>query len=65
MTSMEFLGRRIYFKVKDCNSGRVLDVRFDRDIDAWNCTCKYWSIKQKECSHILKCKKLKGLEVKE
>ncbi len=54
--------KRIYFTVY---SREVHSVIFDRERNEFNCDCKYFSVKQKECSHIIACKLLiKDLEKK-
>jgi hypothetical protein len=46
--------KRIHFKV----FGRTEEhsVIFDKEKNEWSCDCKYSTLKQKECSHILACK---------
>ncbi|MCS7123311.1 MAG: hypothetical protein RMJ17_01920 [Candidatus Aenigmarchaeota archaeon] len=46
-------GKRIYFVVK---STEEYSVFFDKEKDKWFCDCKYFSLKLKECSHIIACK---------
>jgi hypothetical protein len=45
--------QRVYFTVfsKDQHS-----VIFDKEKKEWSCDCQFFSLKQKECSHILACK---------
>ena len=56
----EDLGKRIYFKVHDNYYNKVQDVVYDKEKEEYRCTCYYWSIKQRECSHI-RTVKLRGL----
>jgi ethanolamine utilization cobalamin adenosyltransferase len=52
--------KRIYFTVY---SREVHSVIFDKGKNEFKCDCKYFSVKQKECSHIKACKLLlKDLE---
>jgi hypothetical protein len=54
--------KRIYFTVY---SRDVHSVIFDKEKNDFKCDCKYFSVKQKECSHIKACKLLlKDLEKK-
>jgi hypothetical protein len=54
--------KRIYFTVY---SRDVHSVIFDKERNEFKCDCKYFSVKQKECSHIKACKLLlKDLEKK-
>jgi hypothetical protein len=54
--------KRIYFTVY---SRDVHSVIFDKEKNDFRCDCKYFSVKQKECSHIKACKLfLKDLEKK-
>jgi len=54
--------KRIYFTVY---SRDVHSVIFDKEKNEFKCDCKYFSVKQKECSHIKACKLLlKDLEKK-
>jgi len=57
---VEDLGKRVYLKVLDGYYNKVQDVVYDKEKESWRCGCYYWSIKQRECSHIRKAK----LEVK-
>lgn len=43
--------KRIFFIVE---SNKEHSVIFDKD-RGWSCTCKYSSLNQGECSHILAC----------
>ncbi|MFH8038854.1 MAG: hypothetical protein QXJ14_02490 [Candidatus Aenigmatarchaeota archaeon] len=45
--------KRIYFTVK---SNEIHSVFFDKEKKEWFCDCKYFSLKLKECSHIIACK---------
>jgi len=45
--------KRIYFTVY---SREVHSVIFDKEKNEFKCDCKYFSVKQKECSHIIACK---------
>jgi len=45
---------RIHFFVKGETEDH--DVIFDKVKKSWSCDCKYFSLHQKECSHILSCK---------
>jgi len=54
--------KRIYFTVY---SRDVHSVIYDKEKNEFKCDCKYFSVKQKECSHIKACKLLlKDLEKK-
>jgi hypothetical protein len=54
--------KRIYFTVY---SREVHSVIFDKERNEFKCDCKYFSVKQRECSHIKSCKLLlKDLEKK-
>jgi hypothetical protein len=54
--------KRIYFTVY---SREVHSVIFDKEKNEFKCDCKYFSVKQIECSHIKACKLLlKDLEKK-
>jgi hypothetical protein len=54
--------KRIYFTVY---SREVHSVIFDKEKNEFKCDCKYFSVKQRECSHIKACKLLlKNLENK-
>ncbi len=44
---------RIHFTV---NSNEEHSLYFDRKNITWNCDCRYFSIKEKQCSHILAAK---------
>ncbi len=46
--------KRIHFKVQ--GETEVHSVIFDKGRNYWECDCKFWSLKQKECSHIIACK---------
>ena len=46
-------GRRLYFKVK--GETDIHSVIFDREKSDWSCSCEYWTLKQKWCSHIYAC----------
>lgn len=46
--------KRIHFKVK--GETEEHSVIYDKEKDEYSCDCKYFSLKQKECSHILGCK---------
>ena len=45
--------KRIYFTVE---SNEKHSVIYDKLGDNWECDCRYFSLKGKECSHILACK---------
>ena len=47
---------RIHFSVK--GETEEHDVIYDKIKKQWSCDCKYFSLHQKECSHILACKLL-------
>jgi hypothetical protein len=47
--------KRIYFTVY---SREIHSVIFDKEKNEFKCDCKYFSVKQKECSHIKACKLL-------
>jgi len=52
--------KRIYFSV---HSREVHSVILEKDSGEFKCDCKYFSVKQKECSHIIACRLLlKDLE---
>jgi len=54
--------KRIYFTVY---SRDVHSLIYDKEKNDFKCDCKYFSVKQKECSHIKACKLLlKDLEKK-
>jgi hypothetical protein len=54
--------KRIYFTVY---SRDVHSVIYDKEKNDFKCDCKYFSVKQRECSHIKACKLLlKDLEKK-
>jgi hypothetical protein len=54
--------KRIYFTVY---SRDVHSVIYDKERNEFKCDCKYFSVKQRECSHIKACKLLlKDLEKK-
>lgn len=42
--------RRIHFKVMGDTEN--YSVTLDKSKNEWTCDCKYWVMKQKECSHI-------------
>ena len=46
--------KRSHFKV----SGETEDysVIFDKQTEKFSCDCKYFTLKQKECSHIFACR---------
>ncbi len=48
--------KRIHFSVKGTKENH--DVIYYKDKKIWSCDCKYFSLKQKECSHIYAAKKL-------
>ena len=43
-------GRRIHFSVE--GETEQHSVIYDREKDEWTCDCKFFSLKQRECSHI-------------
>lgn len=45
--------KRIYFTV---TSSEIHSVIFDKTKNTWECDCKYFALKGKECSHIYACK---------
>jgi hypothetical protein len=49
--------RRIHFSVQGTNE--VHSVIYDKEKDDWTCDCSYNSLKNKICSHITACQKLK------
>ncbi|MFZ8830290.1 MAG: hypothetical protein ACO2OO_02480 [Candidatus Aenigmatarchaeota archaeon] len=54
--------KRIYFTVYSREAHSVI---FDKEKNEFKCDCKYFSVKQRECSHIKACKLLlKDLEKK-
>jgi hypothetical protein len=46
-------GKRVYFSVY---SREIHSVIFEKEKNEFKCDCKYFSVKQKECSHIKACK---------
>ncbi len=48
--------KRIHFKVK--GQTEEYSVIFDKERKEFTCDCKFFSLKQKFCSHILACKML-------
>jgi len=46
--------KRIHFEVQGETENH--SVIYDKEKDEWNCDCKYFSLKEKECSHILASK---------
>ena len=50
--------KRIYFTVY---SREVHSVIYEKSKKNFICDCKYFSVKQKECSHIIACKIYMGL----
>lgn len=51
-------GKRIYFTVY---SREVHSVIYEKSEKKYICDCKYFSVKGKECSHILACKIYMGV----
>jgi len=52
--------KRVYFTVY---SRDVHSVIYDKERGEFKCDCKYFSVKQRECSHIIACKlSVKDLE---
>lgn len=49
--------KRIHFKV--LGETEEHSVIYDKEKGDWNCDCKFFSLKQKECSHILAAKLIK------
>lgn len=49
-------GKRIHFKVQ--GETEQHSVIFNKDKTEWVCDCRYFSLKRKECSHILASKML-------
>ena len=47
--------KRIFFTVL---SNEKHSVIYDKEKKKWECDCKYFSLKGKECSHIIACKLL-------
>jgi len=45
---------RIYFRVE--GKSEVHSVILDRERNKWSCDCAYFTLKEKECSHILASK---------
>lgn len=43
--------KRIHFKVE--GETDIHSVIFDKEKNSWLCDCKYFSLKEKECSHII------------
>lgn len=56
MTKMEFAGQSAYFNLNDGYNGNNQTVRLNVVSGDWSCTCFYWSVKMKECSHIKRCR---------
>jgi len=48
--------KHIHFKVQ--GKSDVYSVIFDKEKNKWECECRYWSLTQKDCSHIIACKLL-------
>ena len=46
-------GKRIHFKVK--GETEIHSVIFDKVKNEFECDCRYWSLRQKTCSHIIAC----------
>ena len=42
--------RRVHFQV--FGDTEIYSVTFDKTKNQWTCDCKYWVMRQKECSHI-------------
>ena len=45
--------KRTFFTVTSSEKHSVI---FDKRKNKWECDCKYFTLKQKECSHIYACK---------
>jgi hypothetical protein len=45
--------KRIYFKISNEEEHSVI---FDKEKNKWKCDCKFFSLKQRTCSHILASK---------
>ena len=45
--------KRIFFTVSSSENHSVI---FDKIKNKWECDCKYFTLKEKECSHIYACK---------
>ena len=57
LASVEFRGRvgsSLYFYVR--SGDRVHEVIYRIPTKKWLCDCEYFSIKARDCSHILACK---------
>lgn len=50
--------KRVHFKVM--GTEEIHSVIFKKDVDEWQCDCKYSTLKGKECSHILACRLMAG-----
>lgn len=50
-------GKRIYFKV--FGETETHSVIFDKEKNKWKCDCRFFALRQKECSHVL-ASKVKG-----
>ncbi len=48
------VGSSLYFNV--FSSGRVHEVIYRIPTNRWLCDCEYFSIKGRDCSHIIACK---------
>jgi len=48
--------KHVHFKVQ--GKSDVYSVIFDKEKNKWECECRYWSLTQKDCSHIIACKTL-------
>jgi len=46
-------GKRIHFKVQ--GETEIHSVIFDKVKNEFECDCRYWSLRQKTCSHIIAC----------
>lgn len=46
--------RRAHFLVK--GETEAYSVIFDKQRKEWSCDCRYFSLRQRVCSHILACK---------
>jgi len=47
-------GNAVYFDVKV--GDKVYDVYYLTRLNKWSCTCRWFSLKIKDCSHIISCK---------
>jgi len=56
ITRTDPMGRFTFYEVFDGYYKNTKHVRYDALKDIWICTCFYWSVCMKECSHIRRAK---------